>query len=192
MPDMDSREYDRLKERGFKDYSLGHRRMYLSAIDQMDAADRAFSIFEAGFGIGYGLKQMLAADVVGRYVGCEPQVDSYNYTVGEMAEVPLADRLTLIHSPFTEDMVSAYGADFEHAFCIEVIEHVPLDLQADFIARLAAMLTPGGTLWLSTPCKLRNAREGVRTTDEWEAMLRQQFGEVTVDRSQWTYLYRCR
>jgi 2-polyprenyl-3-methyl-5-hydroxy-6-metoxy-1,4-benzoquinol methylase len=192
MGTLDSREYDRLKDRNFRDYSEGHRHMYLSAIDQIGAEDRSVSIFEAGFGIGYGLKQMLAADIVGRYVGCEPQVDSYNYTVKEMAEEALAERLTLVHAPFGEDMVDAYKGEFSHAFCIEVIEHVPLELHADFIGRLAAMLAPSGTLWLSTPCSKRNAREGVRTTEEWEAMLRHQFGEVTVDRSRWTYLYRCR
>lgn len=195
---LDSREFDRLKERNFGDYSEGHRHMYLSAIRQIAVASMApnsASIFEAGFGIGYGLKEMLKAGVVGRYVGCEPQLDSFKYTLTEAAKAAEGDdhdRLTLIHSPFTEHAAGVYGGEFEHVFCIEVIEHLPLDQHAEFIANLRAMLAPGGTLWLSTPCKKRNAREGVRTTEEWEAMLCAEFRYVEVDRSRWTYLYRCR
>lgn len=193
MGTLDSREYDRLKERNFHDYSEGHRHMYLSAIRQIATEAKPVSIFEAGFGIGYGLGKMQEAGIVGRYVGCEPQVDSFNYTAKRFSDAEQAGlNYTLIHAPFSDDLVNTHGADFEHVFCIEVIEHLTLDRHAEFIANLRAMLVPGGTLWLSTPCKRRNAREGVRTTEDWEAMLCAEFQHVDVDRSRWTYLYRCR
>lgn len=195
MGTLDSREYDRLVDRGFKDYSKGHREMYLRPISHIIRERRGVPIFEAGFGIGYGLKQFLGAGIVRNYVGCEPQVDSFNYTVGEMARRPDdVEKLNLIHSPFSHDLAKTHAGGFEHAFCIEVIEHVPPEGHLGFLEDLKRVLAPGNgsTLWLSTPCIKRNAREGVRTTEEWEAMLRSLFGYVEVDRSQWTYLYRCR
>jgi len=198
MGTLDSREYDRLVEREFRDYSEGHRYMYLEAIRQIEAEcglkGRPVDIFEAGFGIGYGLKKMLEAGIVRSYTGCEPQADSFNYTAGEAAKWAGGDfgKLSLLHAPFDSSLVSG-GQSFEHVFCVEVIEHVPLPGHSDFLEKLRSLLAPGGTLWLSTPCIKRNAREGVRPTEEWEYMLHEEgFAEVVVDRSRWTYLYRCR
>ncbi len=198
MGTPDSREYDRLKERNFGDYSEGHRHMYTSAIKQIqDATDgqgqhphRRVTVFEAGFGIGYGLKQMLAAGIVDRYVGYEPQVDSFNYTVKELATHEQAGDLNLFHGAFPAPMHGQEG-QFEHVFCIEVIEHVPGEQHEYFLARLWDTVAPGGTLWFSTPCIRRAPREGVRTTEEWASLLHKMTGEVPrVDRSRWTYLYR--
>ena len=198
MGTPDSREYDRLRDRNFRDYSEGHRHMYLSAIKQIhEATDgaghvphRRVSIFEAGFGIGYGLKQMLAAGIVDRYVGVEPQIDSYKYTVAELADHEQAGDLNLIHTGFPVNMDTA-GGPFEHVFCIEVIEHVPAEAHEYFLSRLWANVARDGALWLSTPCLRKSPKEGVRTTEEWASMLHKVTGVVPeVDRSRWTYLYK--
>lgn len=192
MGTPDSREYDRLKDRGFRPYSVGHRRMYEKAIASMSGPQ---DIFEAGFGIGWGLDQMVAAGVAGKYYGVEPNRDSYAYVAERYALDVSANglpRLFLHNTPFDDavlDELSNDGVEYDHAFCIEVIEHVPADGHLAFIKRLHAVAP---TLWLSTPCIRRNAKEGVRPTEEWEAMLYAGgFSRVTVDRSEWTYLYKC-
>jgi hypothetical protein len=198
MGTPDSRELDRLKERNFGDYSEGHRHMYLAAIKEIhDATDgaghmphRRVSIFEAGFGIGYGIKQMLAAGIVGRYVGLEPQPDSFAYTRGELANHPQAADLALYQAAFPAPLCDQFG-EFEHVFCIEVIEHVPMDAHEYFLSRLWATVERGGVLWFSTPCIRRAPHEGVRTTEEWAALVQRVTGVApVVDRSRWTYLYR--
>ena len=47
-------------------------------------------------------------------------------------------------------------------------------------------------LWFSTPDKVAVPQEGVRTYQEWVALLKEAgYGEVKVDMSQWTYLFEC-
>lgn len=146
---------------------------------------RAFRILEAGFGIGFGLMKMKEAGIIERYVGYEPNKDSFDYTTSLIREHNKAV-ITLKNEPF-------HGADglpaFDVGFCIEVIEHVPMDLQHQFLQDLRA----ASLLFFSTPCITKAPREGVRTSDEWVSMLKSAgWGQVTVDKSQWTYLYECR
>lgn len=176
-----SREFAALVKRNFRDYSIGHQRMYLFAIDAMKG--RRHDVFEAGFGIGFGLRKMLEADVVSSYTGCEPDHDSFGYTAGLIGQRP---GIRLIRAPFGRNLVPDRPAD--HAFCIEVIEHVPMAEQMEFLRLLR---TSAARLWLSTP-DIRRSAEGVRTTEEWEEMLREAgFGRVDIDRSQWTHLFAC-
>src|SRR5690606_36363266 len=78
----ESKEFDRLRGRKFRDYSIGHQRMYTTAIEKIKAergGAMPLDIFEAGFGIGWGLQQMDKAGVIGRYVGVEPNAGSFSY-----------------------------------------------------------------------------------------------------------------
>lgn len=192
MGTLDSREYDRLRARKFRPYSLGHQRMYTKAIESIGSpAD----IFEAGFGIGWGLEQMLSAGVVNSYVGCEPQVDSFKYVDKTVIPErwPRAEGIWLRHEPFSgtlvTELLSEGIAPFDHAFCIEVIEHVPMDDQQAFLGDLYNMAPK---LWFSTPDIRRAPKEGVRTAEEWKAMLHQAgFEQVDVDASEWTTLFAC-
>ena len=186
MGTPDSREYDRLKERNFRPYSKGHRFMYEEAIRQIQAREdgEPITIIEAGFGIGWGLDRMLDAGIVLDYIGCEPNADSFNYVSGRMSgEEPIS---RLLNVPFTEDVtprVSDYG------FCIEVIEHVPMDRHEAFLSGLRSRCN---VLFFSTPDKNKVPREGVRTTAEWTRLLHEAgFRTVEVNTSKWTYLYRC-
>lgn len=193
MGTLDSREYDRLVKRGFKDYSVGHQRMYTKAVAEIcrTTQPKTARIFEAGFGIGFGLKKMVEADAFGEYYGCEPQIDSYRYTVQQFANTERSSDLHLYHEPFTEGTAQRLLRDdiapFDEMFCIEVIEHLPLD---QHLQALIAMRSITNRLWLSTPDK-KKSKEGVRTMRDWTVLLKQAQFEVTVDTSEWTYLYRC-
>lgn len=184
MGTPDSREYDRLKERNFRPYSKGHRYMYEEAIRQISAReDGPVTILEAGFGIGWGLERMIESGIVLTYLGCEPNKDSFDYVAGRI--VPEAT-YELIHAPFTRDLTAKV---FDYAFCVEVIEHVPMDAHPEF---LKALRDRCEVLYFSTPDKQRVPKEGVRTTAEWVRLLNAAgFSNVTVDKSKWTYLYRC-
>jgi SAM-dependent methyltransferase len=168
----ESREFEQLKRRNFKPYSAGHQAMYLEPIAEL--AGRRLHIFEAGFGIGFGLDKMVEAGIVESYYGCEPNPDSFDYVQQRYAKDP---RVKLIR------------AEFGVAFCIEVIEHVPMEEHTMFLARLGQLTS---RLYFSTPDKDKS-REGVRTKAEWLGILAAAgWRDVTVNQSHWTYLYTCR
>lgn len=193
MGTADSREYDRLKERGFKPYSKGHRSMYEKGIAHMKffGFDASARVLEAGFGIGWGLDRMVEEKLLRSYVGYEPNKDSFDYVNSRYETIralvtaaPLPDML-LLRLPFEPNLDPA----FDVAFCIEVIEHVPMAEQEAFLRGLCQMAP---TLYFSTPDKRRQPSEGVRTDPEWLALLAQAgFLRVYIDTSEWTTFYRC-
>lgn len=182
---LDCREYQAAKRRQFRPYSLGHRLMYETPLTLMTRSDRSrerFAILEAGFGIGFGLDRMVETGVIGRYVGYEPDNESFAYVAERHGK---RDGIELRHAPFEATDVGG----FDHAFCIEVIEHVPPEKHQGFLVGLRKMTV--GTLWLSTPDKARSAH-GVRTVDAWLRFIRAAgFHDVTVHQEQWTTLYVC-
>lgn len=184
MGTPDSREYDRLKHRKFKPYSVGHQRMYLKAMAQMTGPAR---IFEAGFGIGWGLDQMAGKQgCISEYVGVEPNKDSFSYVAGRYDGNPY---IHLINSKFGPAATAGFVA-FDYAFCIEVIEHVPATDHLDFLKDLRALGCP---LFFSTPDIRVNPKEGVRTSDNWkELLVAAGYPMIDIDTSEWTYLYTCR
>lgn len=189
MGGYESKEYDRLKRRGFKPYSQGHQNMYNLAIEQIGKPSR---IFEAGFGIGFGIQKMLEAGVVKSYSGCEPNTASFLYVQNELKLASeVAPFVTLYQDVFDTVMaegLTAHGR-FDDAFCIEVIEHVPMTQHLQFLIDLRRMAP---RLWFSSPDKDKS-KEGVRTTREWKTLLKQaKFDVVKVDQSNWTYLYICK
>lgn len=196
----ESKEFDRLVGRGFRDYSVGHQRMYTTAIERIKADHEGpVNIFEAGFGIGFGISKMLEANIINQYAGVEPNKKAYEhvalrntYPSGHqgmgMANDP---RFMLANCEFNQAFADDLSrmAMYDEAFCIEVIEHVPMHLHLQFLIALRQMAP---RLWFSSPDK-KKSREGVRTTAEWTTLLRQaNFKTVTVDQSNWTYLYECR
>lgn len=206
MGTPDSREYDRLKERQFQPYSKGHRQMYELGIADLKA--RGFGrihdeitgakVLEAGFGIGWGLGRMVEEGVIRQYAGYEPNFASYTYTTGLFGDgLPLGasavetgteripvGNILLFNEPFAVKL----EPDFDAAFCIEVIEHVPMDKHADFVRDLFRMAP---VLYFSTPDIRKAPTEGVRTKEEWTDILFAA-GARTVfkDDSNWTTFYR--
>lgn len=187
MGTPDSREYDRLRDRGFKPYSKGHRRMYEIAIEEIGnlAGPRGARVLEAGFGIGWGLDQMLAADILRNYVGYEPNRDSFVYVADRLKEHERNVDLALFNMGYEPNL----SPDFDFGFCIEVIEHVP---GKDHLRFLKGLRSQVPVLYFSTPDIQKVPKEGVRTTREWKAYLHAAgFNTVTVNESHWTHLFRC-
>lgn len=177
MGSLDCNEYENLMRRKGGDYSLGHRIMYETPIRLLTGKRR--NILEAGFGIGWGLDQMVKADIVESYRGCEPNADSFNFVRRKWGD---AARISLRHGSFERTKPA------DHVFCIEVIEHVPMVGHAGFLADLRA--STAGTLWMSTPDVTKHRSEGVRTKEEWKAMIHAAgFNDVTVHTEQWTVLF---
>lgn len=194
MGTLDSREYDRLVERGFKPYSAGHRRMYEKAMATMyrDGPTPA-RVLEAGFGIGYGLDQMVASlGLLKSYVGYEPNKDAFDYVHARypMASTPRSrpdyTNMLLLNLPFRPNLDPA----FDYAVCIEVIEHVPMEGHLDFLRGLCAMAP---VLCFSTPDIVRQPREGVRAAGEWlDLLTRAGYVSLVMDASEWTNYYEAR
>lgn len=151
--------------------------MYLTPIALLAGKKR--NILDVGFGIGWGLDQMVKKKIVGNYVGFEPNADSFAYTFKRHGDQP---NVELIKGPFKRT------AKIDHVLCIEVIEHVPMDGHSAFLADLRA--STGTTLWLSTPDVRKHPGEGVRTCENWRGMLQDAgFENVTMHRDQWTVLF---
>lgn len=179
MVSLECDEYGNLQRRlrkGNGDYSLGHRLMYETPIKLLTGKKR--NIVEAGFGIGWGLDRMIEADILASYVGYEINAAAFNYVNQQYGE---REGIQLHHEAFT----TTPGGN--HVFCIEVIEHVPMDQHTHFIRMLRGS---GNTLWLSTPDKDRVASEGVRSVHDWKAMLKMGgYSDVVAHEEQWTTLY---
>jgi 2-polyprenyl-3-methyl-5-hydroxy-6-metoxy-1,4-benzoquinol methylase len=177
-------EYSELLRRNYGIYSLGHRLMYqvpLLLMMRSDAAPQRFSILDVGFGIGWGLEQMIEADVIERYRGFEPDQDSFEYVRNRHGK---NSRLTLLNAEFSA------ADEFDHVFCIEVAEHVAPPALKKFLAGLRR--STRGTLWFSTPDSVRVPQHGALPAEQWSKLLRAAgFRSVTHHAEQWTDLYCC-
>ncbi len=174
-------EFHALVGRSYADYSEGHQRMYTGPIELL--LGRRWSILEIGFGIGFGLARMVEADIVSHYWGCEPCDDSFDYTEKNISR---PNQSILSACGWMETHTLAPKADY--AFCIEVIEHVPMDEQTAFLASIVPHV--GRNLFLSTPCQSKS-KHGVRTSAEWLAVLALAGWQAVAVDSQWTTLYIC-
>jgi len=185
-----SREYAKLKKRGFKPYSEGHRIMYdfpLQLLRRVRRSERPLDILEIGFGIGYGLDAMVEGKVIRDYIGYDPDQGSFDYVSNRYKD---DTKIHLYHRPFEYDPSMRCHAD--HAFCIEVIEHVPPGAHLQFLVDISKCMKDRGTLWLSTPCEVRVPEHGVRPEHEWVDLIKKAgFKNCTVHRDQWTNLYIC-
>lgn len=178
-------EYDRMQERiqknGRPEYSLGHRAMYHTVAELLRG--KPASILEVGFGIGYGLEQLLKARCVGYYEGTEPDRKSYGYVTKKFGET----ENTEFHNrpwPFQPN-----GTDFDFAICMEVLEHVPEEQLQDFVMGIRLSLKPGGTFFASTPNSDTHGH-GALNPEQWREVFRGAgFEHVTAVEWQWTTLY---
>jgi len=180
-------EYVALKNRQFRDYSEGHRRMYTAPIellmsDEKNVRCKPLKIIEAGVGIAYGLKLMLAAGIVGSFHGWEPNKDSFDYSVQRFGTDP---RVRLYHQDWLEAELP-YVADY--TFCIEVIEHVKPELVPAFLKKLRE--ATGTMMFFSTP-DIASTTHGVRTAPEWKQALQEAGFDVVFNQRQWTTLFFC-
>lgn len=180
----DSSEYALLESRGFKDYSVGHQKMYTGPIELLQDKDKRWNVIDVGVGIGFGLRKMVDAGILERYIGVEPHPLSYGYTARQ--EWPAN---VTIHPCGWMELPDDQLMLADYMFCIEVIEHVPEPQVAEFLARMRTHVRRN--LFLSTPDITKTAH-GTATVEQWRARLKAaSFTEVAVVDSQWTVLYVC-
>lgn len=175
-------ELNALKSRNFKDYSIGHQKMYTVPIDLLTVEKAPpLDIIDVGFGIGFGIEKILNAGIVKRYYGVEPCLDSYNYVKTRYGN---DNRLVLEHVGWLQAN-PPFEADY--VFCIEVIEHVDEKDIPEFLKKLEAYTVKN--LFLSTPNKQTSAH-GIKTTSDWRLLLKAAgFEDVVYIERQWTTLF---
>ena len=115
----DTNEYELYESRGFQDYSLGHQKMYTLPIQFLQDKDQRWNVIDVGVGIGFGVRKMLEAGILARYVGVEPHPLSYGYLAQQ--EWPAHVK---IHPSGWLDLPEDQLMLADYMFCIEVIEHV--------------------------------------------------------------------
>lgn len=174
------------RKREGKEYSLGHRAMYESAIALLQ--DKPAKILEVGFGIGWGLDKMLKANCVDEYLGVEPCKESFDF-VTQYLETNPNPKVTLEHACWTDLMESRIEKDFiaDFSFCIEVLEHIPGHEHYAFLKKLAKFTDKA--LFLSTPNK-KTSSHGLVAPDQCADFLKLAgFKSVTWIEWQWTTFF---
>lgn len=173
-------EYQKLKERGFQNYSLGHRAMYHAPIEMLQ--NTKTKILDVGFGVGYGLDLMIQKNCFSSYVGFEPDKDSFDYVCNRHGNDP---RITLINSGL--DVKPIKNNIFDATFCIEVIEHVQYDFARNFIGTVFAHTS--NILFLSTPDVNKNSHGKFTHNEICNLIIESGFKSVVKIDFQWTNLY---
>lgn len=177
-------EYQNLLKRNGAPYSRGHQIQYLAPIQMMEGGK--WDVLEIGFGIGYGLEEMAKAGVLNLWYGVEPCNDSFQHVWNKFNDRP-AFALAMEKRPWSE-CVKTTSEVFHFAFCIEVIEHIPMDEHVSFLSSIVPFVRKN--LFLSTPDKSKNSH-GVRTEKEWLDVLDQAGWRAVAWATCWTTGYIC-
>lgn len=149
-------EYEHLVERKFQNYAPMHQAMYKVVVELL--RDKPASILDIGFGIGYGLEQLLAANCISEYTGVESDKQSFEYVFNKFKK----EKIFLCNYDWVklpENLIRPH--DF--TLCIEVIEHIDQKNVKEFLAKLAEYTSK--YLFLSTPDKNTDAH-GLYTKEE--------------------------
>jgi len=181
-------EYEQFIERGLKPYSVGHQRMYSAPIDLITSpveptatSLKKANVLDVGCGIGVGYRMLRDAGIIGSYLGIEPDPKCVRYMKDTYPE---ADVIEEFWMDVPEGQL--FVADF--TFCVEVIEHVPLDDLGRFLEKLREHTRRN--LFLSTPLR-ENSEHGLFTKDGWVAKLCASDFRVAVVDWQWTTFFLC-
>lgn len=174
---VECNEVEALRKRGGKPYSKGHQAMYRTVVELLREAPA--TVNEFGFGIGYGLGELLKADCVRHYWGCEPCAEAYEHT---RAAVGVRPEVTLVRGGWRD--VEVPEADY--ALVIEVLEHLPPEERAPFLQRLRS--TTRKALFLSTP-DAATSLHGVVTPDELLTLMASCGWRAVAVSPQWTTFY---
>lgn len=177
-------EFIALKERDWKPYSLGHRKMYLSMAEAITGNGEC-SILDVGCGIGYGVEVLLEKGHKGTILAIDPEKDCINYLRSEkFAKLP--DGVSIKHGGLTDE--GLVSGEFDFVFCIEVVEHLnPSEIES-FFAKLRKRTRKN--LFLSTPDSRRYGH-GALPAHEWERILSDSGFKTVKIEQQWTTLFVC-
>jgi 2-polyprenyl-3-methyl-5-hydroxy-6-metoxy-1,4-benzoquinol methylase len=155
-------EYRNLVGRNFQPYSAPHRALYDVVADMLSY--HPAKVLEVGFGIGYGIQQLVQKNCLSYYIGVEPDKDSFDY-VEKKIKIPCTH--SIFNLGWLETLLAYH--DFDFTLCIEVIEHLPSEMVVPFIEKLKRHTK--GTLFLSTP-DVHTNRHGKFTRSEVVNMLK--------------------
>ncbi len=160
--------------------------MYTTVAEML--SDRPAKILEVGFGIGYGLKTLINAKCLQRYLGVEIEKDCC-----EFVEPLSKDHdLTIINGNWLtidDSQIKSWGRKADFSLCIEVIEHIASFNRQRFVARLLEHTDKA--LFLSTP-NINTNGHGVMTAEETKLLiLGAGFKSVVYIEWQWTTLFIC-
>lgn len=120
-------EYEHLVSRQFKDYQPMHQALYKVIVELL--RNKPANILEIGFGIGYGLHELLKANCINTYFGIEKDKDCFDYVRNyiptkywDSSTILLENNNWLTYDGVTFTTYCKYLFDF--SLCIEVIEHL--------------------------------------------------------------------
>lgn len=179
-------EYQQLQKRKGMPYSRGHQLMYDGPIKLL--SDKRHNILDIGFGIGYGLRNMILMDVINKYVGCEPDKDSFDYTYEEISKMEQKERTKRVHLQNCIFNNLIHNDEFDYTFCIEVIEHMSESAIHELLSKVHACTKDA--FFLSTPDK-HKSKEGKFTEYELTQFLMDYEFQFSIVRAQWTNLWIC-
>jgi len=179
-------EVEAMEKRGGALYSYGHRMMYEAAAKLISNYPRI--LLEVGVGCGYGLEVLDRNRCVRSYLGIEPVLKDAQYLhdrYGEDNRIKIVCEEWLDVSDEDFETMLPVGADF--TFCIEVLEHIPVEDWLPFCEKLCQHTN--NTLFFSTPNSETNSH-GVATPKVWrELMLEAGFDNCIRVEAQWTTFF---
>jgi len=154
---------------------LRHRFAYDFVARELRATDR---VLEVGCGTGYGAAVL--SERAARFVGLDVDADVVAHATEANRSKPGEFRLyDGVRIPFDD-------ASFEVAVSFQVVEHVADD--RGYVAEIARVLAPGGTLYLTTPNRLTRVEPGRKPWNRYHlreyspaellALMQSAFGDV--------------
>ncbi len=124
------------------DFNRAHYLFYRALIEQY--VEKQGSVLDVGCGSG----QRTA--LLARYSDTVIGIDSDLSKLGVASVVNFTQNILWICDEFVY-WSRNNEAEFDYVFAIEIIEHVYLDMQANFLGELIRKVKPGGALLLTTP-----------------------------------------
>ena len=162
--------------------SYGHRAAYLGPAAIM--AHQPCSVIDIGCGDGVGYHALVTHQALGSYFGID--ISPAEIEKGQRLLVDQHKHKTVCGNWLEYPEKDLEPADF--VFCVEVLEHVPLDLRKMFVEKCVRFAKKN--IIISTPPADRNPH-GKLTIPECLELLRSSGLDVVPIDVQWTTMYVC-
>ena len=120
-------------------WSSTHYDYYLNFV--REHVERRGDVLDIGCGAGQ------ATAMLSRYAEFSEGIDSDEVVIKFARKWNAGERISFFKGSFPEGAVGVY----DYIFCIETIEHVPYEKQAEFIDAALGRLRAGGLMFITTP-----------------------------------------
>jgi SAM-dependent methyltransferase len=124
-------------------FNRDHYLFYRALIERY--VEKEGSIADVGCGTG-SRSAMLA-----RYATNVTAVDSDMLKISSGCALNGTEKISWVFADVAEWKELEPDSTFDYVFCVEVIEHVPLELHRSFFANLISRVSSGGALLMTTP-----------------------------------------